>query len=70
MKDALMEYETIDALQIDDIMEGKAPRPPADWSDNDSNNKTESDGKDSDTSKVDKGETGKSSKIGGPASEH
>jgi len=70
MKDALMEYETIDALQIDDIMAGKAPRPPADWSDNDSNNKTESDGKDSDTSKVDKGETGKSSKIGGPASEH
>ena len=70
MKDALMEYETIDALQIDDIMEGKAPRLPADWSDNDSNNKTESDGKDSDTSKVDKGETGKSSKIGGPASEH
>jgi len=70
MKDALMEYETIDALQIDDIMAGKAPRLPADWSDNDSNNKTESDGKDSDTSKVDKGETGKSSKIGGPASEH
>ena len=70
MKDALMEYETIDALQIDDIMEGKAPRPPADWSNNDSNNKTESDGKDSDTSKVSKGETDKSSKIGGPASEH
>jgi len=70
MKDALMEYETIDALQIDDIMAGKAPRLPADWSDNDRNNKTESDGKDSDTSKVDKGEAGKSSKIGGPASEH
>ena len=70
MKDALMEYETIDALQIDDIMEGKAPRPPADWSNNDSNNKTESDGKDSDTSKVSKGETDKSSKIGRPASEH
>ncbi len=68
MKDALMEYETIDALQIDDIMAGKAPRPPADWSD--SNNKTESDDKDSDTSKVNKGETDKSSKIGGPASEH
>jgi cell division protease FtsH len=68
MKDALMEYETIDALQIDDIMAGKAPRPPADWSDN--NNKTESDDKDSDTSKVNKGETDKSSKIGGPASEH
>ncbi|MFC3853948.1 ATP-dependent zinc metalloprotease FtsH [Salinispirillum marinum] len=31
MKDALMEYETIDAGQIDDIMEGKKPRKPADW---------------------------------------
>ena len=70
MKDALMEYETIDAEQIDDIMAGKSPRPPADKSDTDSNSKTESDGKDAGASKVDKGETGKSSKIGGPASEH
>ena len=28
MKDALIEYETIDSDQIDDIMEGKKPRPP------------------------------------------
>ena len=35
MKDALMEYETIDTDQIDDIMARKKPRPPADWSDND-----------------------------------
>ena len=28
MKDALMEYETIDSDQIDDIMQGKTPRPP------------------------------------------
>lgn len=28
MADALMQYETIDAGQIDDIMAGKAPRPP------------------------------------------
>jgi len=33
MKDALMEYETIDAKQIDDIMEGQKPRPPKAWSD-------------------------------------
>ena len=38
MKDALLEYETIDTEQIDDIMEGKKPRPPADWSDRDQNN--------------------------------
>ena len=35
MKDALMEYETIDADQIDDIMNGKTPRPPKAWGDND-----------------------------------
>jgi len=31
MKDALMHYETIDALQIDDLMERKEVRPPADF---------------------------------------
>ncbi|MBT5906410.1 MAG: ATP-dependent zinc metalloprotease FtsH, partial [Gammaproteobacteria bacterium] len=32
MMEALMEHETIDADQIDDIMNGNKPRPPADWS--------------------------------------
>ncbi len=31
MADALMKYETIDHFQIDDIMEGKVPRPPQNW---------------------------------------
>ena len=62
MKDALMEYETIDSKQIDDIMEGKKPRPPADWSDSEDN--------DSGASEVEKEEVDESSKIGGPASEH
>jgi cell division protease FtsH len=31
MADALMLYETIDAEQIEDIMEGRKPRPPKDW---------------------------------------
>ncbi len=31
MKDALMKYETIDAKQIDDLMERRDVRPPADW---------------------------------------
>ncbi|MGR6871061.1 ATP-dependent zinc metalloprotease FtsH [Pseudomonas sp. HK3] len=35
MKDALMEYETIDSKQIDDIMNGQKPRPPQSWSDDD-----------------------------------
>ncbi|EXF92347.1 ATP-dependent metalloprotease [Pseudomonas fluorescens HK44] len=32
MADALMKYETIDADQIDDIMAGRMPREPRDWS--------------------------------------
>ena len=62
MKDALMEYETIDSKQIDDIMEGKKPRPPADWAD--------SEDSDSGSSNVEKEEVDESSTIGGPASEH
>jgi cell division protease FtsH len=31
MAQALLEWETIDAEQIDDIMGGKPPRPPKDW---------------------------------------
>lgn len=33
MKDALMKYETIDAKQIDDLMNRTEVRPPADWDD-------------------------------------
>jgi cell division protease FtsH len=35
MADALMQYETIDADQINDIMNGKPPQPPAGWDDMD-----------------------------------
>jgi cell division protease FtsH len=31
MAEALIKYETIDRFQIDDIMEGKVPRPPQSW---------------------------------------
>jgi len=31
MADALIKYETIDSGQIDDLMAGKEPRPPQDW---------------------------------------
>jgi cell division protease FtsH len=63
MKDALMEYETIDLEQINDIMKGNVPRPPADWSDQDKN--------DTGAGQAQKKEEPESdSKIGGPASEH
>ena len=35
MADALLKYETIDSDQIDAIMEGKVPPPPAGWNDDD-----------------------------------
>jgi cell division protease FtsH len=35
MTKALMEWETINMDQIDDIMKGKEPQPPADWDDSD-----------------------------------
>ena len=62
MKDALLEYETIDADQISDIMSGNSPRPPADWSDYHND--------DSGSNKAEKEEVKKSGTIGGPASEH
>ncbi|MBX4180791.1 ATP-dependent zinc metalloprotease FtsH [Sodalis sp. CWE] len=38
MKDALMKYETIDASQIDDLMNRKTVRSPAGWNENSSGN--------------------------------
>lgn len=35
MKEALMKYETIDAKQIDDLMNRREVRPPANWDDSD-----------------------------------
>lgn len=43
MKDTLMKYETIDALQIDDLMARVEVRKPADWDDSDSNSSSNSD---------------------------
>ncbi len=60
MADALMRYETIDAEQIDDIMAGKTPRPPAGWSGGDSGTT----GGQAASADAD------ASPIGGPASEH
>ncbi|WP_076418995.1 ATP-dependent zinc metalloprotease FtsH [Colwellia sp. UCD-KL20] len=41
MKDALMEYETIDALQVDDLMARRDVRPPTDFHGDRSNDKNE-----------------------------
>jgi len=63
MADALMKYETIDEKQIADIMAGREPRPPEDWSD-----------KTPPPPKVEASDKKKESKtdgsIGNPAGEH
>ena len=63
MANALMKYETIDSNQIDDIMDGKPPRPPADWDDSESSAGPDDSGSKSTEEKPD-------SKIGGPAGQH
>ena len=62
MADALMQYETIDAEQIDDIMAGSAPRPPSGWNDSSTNNPSGG------AAVVDEAES--PGPIGEPASEH
>jgi len=65
MKDALMEYETIDTDQIDDIMARKKPRPPADWSDSDE----PGDGAKPNATEA-RDDSGQAGPIGDPATEH
>ncbi len=66
MADALMKYETIDAAQIDDIMNGNEPRPPKGWGGNSSG------GGSGETiaSKDGESETDAGKGVGGPAGEH
>jgi len=64
MKDALLEYETIDKVQIDEIMAGRKPSPPESWDD-----------KGSDAApKIDESDPGKNNlgagSIGDPAPDH
>jgi cell division protease FtsH len=61
MAKALVKYETIDENQIKDIMEGREPRPPADWEEP-TDPKRPDGGLDS--------EPEVAGPIGGPASEH
>ena len=62
MTEALLEYETIDAAQIEDIMSGRKPQPPGDWNDSD-------DPKPKDGKKMDS-DSRASGAVGGPAGEH
>jgi len=74
MAEALIKYETIDRPQIDDIMEGKTPRPPQSWSDDskpggDEGGESASGDKEAPEEAGDAKSSGDGN-IGGPASEH
>jgi cell division protease FtsH len=63
MAEALIKYETLNTEQIDDIMEGKEPRPPKGWRDDEPRSGT---GPEADVKQKSQDDT----KIGGPASLH
>jgi len=65
MAEALIKYETIDADQIKDIMNGKPPRPPEGWDEHEPTG-----GGDSQSSSGASAEKKGGGKIGGTASEH
>ena len=67
MASALMKYETLDAGQLDAVMEGREPDLPSDW-DNDPDTGSEGDTK-GEAAQAAK-DQGSSSPIGGPVREH
>ena len=66
MAQALLRYETLDSDQIKDLMEGKEPRPPQDWSDDPS----AGGGTEVADGGTDESTPSGSGEIGGPASLH
>ena len=71
MKDALMEFETIDADQVDDLMHRRKVRQPKHWDDNDSDSGAgkQSAGSTEEASKEPVKEPAKEGPIGGPVEE-
>ena len=74
MKDALMEFETIDADQVDDLMHRRQVRPPQNWDDNDSDSgagkqSAESTSESEEAPKESSKDSGKEGPIGGPVEE-
>jgi len=69
MTQALMKYETIDRHQIDDIMEGRVPRPPKGWDDRGSAGGTKTDAPEQ-TSGAKPSDDNHQSDVGRPAGEH
>jgi cell division protease FtsH len=73
MADALIKYETIDADQISDIMEGRDPRPPKSWADDASqppSGSADAPASGQTGTKPESGPRASGGPIGGPAGEH
>jgi cell division protease FtsH len=68
MAEALIKYETIDASQIDVIMDGKAPPPPSGWDDSEPKSGGGDSTKEEEDKTADKDDA--SDSIGGPANQH
>ncbi|MDQ3566297.1 MAG: ATP-dependent metalloprotease, partial [Pseudomonadota bacterium] len=66
MAETLIKYETIESAQIDDLMAGRIPRPPKDWSEEERKGTP----KDKTPQVVDNGDQKADGAIGGPASLH
>ena len=70
MKDALMKYETIDALQIDDLMARTDVRQPSDWDDSDSSSSSSSNSNnDGSAKKSEKADTNVTPDLSEPSSD-
>jgi len=65
MSETLMKFETIDAIMVKNIMEGRDPGEPKDWKDVDDKSSSNSDG-----GETDKATAGSTGSIGAPANEH
>ena len=70
MSKALMRYETIDVGQIDAIMDGREPGPPADWDDDHNESQGQGPSEDKSDNKKKTGKESGEGSIGGPASLH
>ncbi|RRJ83540.1 ATP-dependent zinc metalloprotease FtsH [Aestuariirhabdus litorea] len=69
MAAALMQYETLDGAQLDDIMAGRAPRPPQGWGDDDSGGSAAAES-DEPAAPEEPKKDASDDPIGGPAGEH
>jgi len=70
MAQALVKYETIDDKQIADLMAGKEPRPPQDWTDSGSSGTGAESGAGEADDKPDDKSDDKAGGVGGPAELH